>query len=96
VAGELTIKLPDALEAGVYAKKANVWHTPSEFTLDFLTVPVHVDAQELARVVSRVKIPAIFVFDLIRELNAEMTAYEREFGEIRRVEHRADEDSEEE
>ncbi len=34
------------------------------------------------RVVARVKLPATAIFDVIRELNRDMTDYEREYGEI--------------
>jgi len=78
------IKLPDALEAGVYANSAVIWHTPSEFTLDFVTTPLSRDL-DVGRIVSRVKIPTTFMFELIRRLNNDMTTYEREHGEIPQV-----------
>lgn len=86
------ILVPQELEAGVYANALTVWHTAYEFTLDFsvmqraqrvdeddpesaVVVPVHV--------VARVKIPVTLMFDLLRALNASMTVYEAEWGDIR-------------
>ena len=82
MAAEYEVKVPDDLEAGVYANAANVWHTRSEFTLDFIVHPLAEDALDLGRLVSRVKIPTLFVFELIRRLNDRMTSYEQEYGEI--------------
>lgn len=85
----LEINVPDALEGGVYANAAGVWHTPHEFTLDFLTVqpgnPEQPDVVPM-RVVSRVKIPLTVIFDLLRALNENMTKYENMFGPIKRAE----------
>jgi hypothetical protein len=70
----------------VYANAAHVWHTRSEFAVDFLARPATGETPDLALVVSRVKIPTIFMFELIRKLNANMTEYEGKFGEIDRPE----------
>jgi hypothetical protein len=85
--------VPPELEGGVYANFLGSWHTAYEFTLDFAATqparrldpddadsPVRVPC----RVVSRVKLPATLIFDVIRILNPEMTQYENRFGEIRR------------
>jgi len=84
----IRISVPEALEAGVYANGAGVWHTAHEFTLDFLTL-LNSGAAEPevvpARVVSRVKIPPSVVFDLLRAINTNMTLYEQRYGAIRRV-----------
>jgi hypothetical protein len=37
----------------------------------------------VARVVSRVKIPTMFMFRLIQQLSANMTDYEEKYGEIK-------------
>lgn len=82
--------VPPELEGGSYANMLSTWHTPYEFTLDFsATQPPHTvpDTGELivpCRVVSRVKIPVTLVFDVIRRLNQQMTAYEADFGIIKR------------
>ena len=86
------IRLPDQLEPGVYANSINIWHTPSEFTLDFLTAPLDIELPDTARVVSRVKIPTSFVFELLHGLNDNMTEYERKYGEIRRVDEGEDDE----
>jgi hypothetical protein len=96
VANGFHTRLPDELEAGVDANLLTIWHTSSEFTPDFLSLPIDFDTSDVARVVSRVKIPTIFMFELIRGLNANMTEYELKYGEIKRVELlREDEGSEE-
>ena len=77
--------IPDELEAGVYANFVTVWHTAYEFTLDFAVALAGTD-DALAtpyRLVTRVRLPVTLAFEAIRTLNDEMTAYEREYGEIR-------------
>jgi Protein of unknown function (DUF3467) len=85
----IRISVPEALEAGVYANGAGVWHTAHEFTLDFLTL-LNSDPGEPevvpARVVSRVKVPPSVIFDLLRAINMNMTLYEQKYGAIRPVE----------
>jgi hypothetical protein len=61
-----------------------VWFTRSEFTLDFAIRPPSDDTRDVGRLVSRVRYPTLFVFDLIRRLNAAMTNYEHKVGEIPR------------
>lgn len=81
------IQVPDELQAGVYANLVGVWHSPYEFTLDF---GVTQQPQQRAdggvaiptRVVTRVRIPAPQVFELIKALNTNMTIYEERFGPI--------------
>ena len=85
----LDVYVPDELEPGVYANALSAWHTEHEFTLDFATLRgprVGEDGEIVLsyRVVTRVKLPATMIFEVIRELNRDMTEYEREFGEIRR------------
>ncbi len=89
--GQLTLDfyIPDDLEPGAYANALAAWHTEHEFTLDFAAVQrprVNEDGEVVLtyRVMTRVKLPATMIFDIIRELNRDMTEYEQEFGEIRR------------
>ena len=82
VANDFEINVPDHLEAGVYANSIRPWNTRSEFTLDFLVRPANDESPDLARVVSRVKIPTMFMFRLIQELNENMTEYEDKYGDI--------------
>jgi hypothetical protein len=42
------------------------------------------------RIVSRIRIPVTRMFDMLQALNASMTQYEVEWGEIRRPERRGD------
>ena len=83
---DFEIEVPYDLVPGVYANAERIWHTRSEFTIDFLAKPVSEEAVDLARVVSRVKIPTMLMFELIRDLNTDMTGYEAQDGEIPRVE----------
>ena len=83
MADEFEVKLPDYLEGGVYANSVLPWNTRTEFTLDFLAYPADRKTPDVGRVVSRVKIPTMFMFRLIQELNASMTDYEEKYGEIK-------------
>ena len=83
VANEFEVKLPDHLEEGVYANFVLPWNTRTEFTLDFLAYPADRETPDVARVVSRVKIPTMFMFPLIQALNANMTEHEQMYGEIK-------------
>lgn len=85
--------VPPELAGGVYMNFFGAWHTAYEFTLDFAVTEEsrHIDPDDRdsplripCRLVSRVKVPATMIFDVIRILNLEMTEYERRFGEIRR------------
>ena len=85
------IYMPDELEPGAYANALLPWHTAHEFTLDFAALqrPAEDESGSLvvrARVVTRVKIAATVIFDVIRVLNEDMTTYERRYGEIRNPE----------
>lgn len=88
---------PPEMEAGVYAETVAVWHTPYDFVIDFASIQLAQqqdpdDAESPwevpARIVSRVRIPAGLVFDVIRTINARMEQYEAEWGEIRAPEPR--------
>jgi hypothetical protein len=85
------IRVPPELEAGAYSNFLSVWHSPSEFTLDFaVTQPTElVDANDPkspvrvpCRIVARVKIPPRLIFNILQSLNENMTKYEAAFGEI--------------
>jgi hypothetical protein len=85
------IRVPPELEAGAYSNFLSVWHTPSEFTLDFaVTQPVELvepnnpnsSVRVPCRVVARVKIPPRLIFSILQSLNENMTKYEASFGEI--------------
>lgn len=86
-------RVDPALEAGSYANALAIWHTPHEFTFDFLVSseppqPVATDEGETViraphRLVARVRIPPTAVFDIIRTINQNLTMYEQTFGQIR-------------
>lgn len=85
--------MPPELEGGVYSNFFNAWHSEHEFTIDFASRQIPLveepDEPESAAfvrcpVVSRVKLPVTLAFELIRSLNAVMTEYEAQYGEIRR------------
>ena len=86
-------RIDPALEAGSYANALAIWHTPHEFTFDFLVSseppqPAATDEGETVivaphRVVARIRIPPTAVFDIIRTINQNLTMYEQIFGQIR-------------
>jgi hypothetical protein len=81
---------PD-VEVGAYAAFVSVWRTQDCFVLDFATevrppeVTQDLEADSLyvhvpARVVSRVRIPPSQVWELMKTLEQNLSAYERETG----------------
>jgi hypothetical protein len=86
------LHIPPPLKAGVYSNHVMIWHTPYEFTVDFIVAESVRDTDEGPKIpcqlVSRVKIPVALMFDVIRRLNTEMTSYELIYGEIVRPEAR--------
>lgn len=87
----IAMELPDALAGGVYANIVGVWHTPTEFTLDFAVTqpPAQMagpDGEPVsvvpARVVARVKLPPSQVFALASALTTNEKLYEGRFGPI--------------
>ncbi|REF01058.1 uncharacterized protein DUF3467 [Thermomonospora umbrina] len=83
--------MPEDAEVGVYAGFASVWRTQESFVLDFATEVrppevaqdpdsgsryVHVPA----RVVARVRIPPGQVWELMKALEKNLSAYERDAG----------------
>jgi hypothetical protein len=86
---QFQLNLPPELVPGADANGAMVWHTAYEFTLDFVAIqPASPESPGVVpcQVVSRVKIPPTVIFDLMKALNENMSKYEEQFGEIRRVE----------
>jgi hypothetical protein len=82
-----------ALETGSYANALAIWHTPHEFTFDFLvsSAPAQSAKNERGedviraphRLVARLRVPPTAVFDIIRTINENLTMYEQRFGAIR-------------
>jgi len=86
------ISVPPESEVGVFAGLASVWRTQDSFVLDFATetqppevlqddesgMPyVHVPA----RVVARVRVPPGQIWELMKALEQNLSAYERDTGE---------------
>jgi hypothetical protein len=88
---QFEIDLPPEHIGGAYADFANVWHTPTVFVMDFLTLArpprEQVDADTgqrhtivPARVVSRIRIPPEQVFELAKALTQQLEFWEQETG----------------
>ncbi|HET6907953.1 MAG TPA: DUF3467 domain-containing protein [Mycobacteriales bacterium] len=73
------IHLPDDLVQGTYADFVSVWHSKDVFVLDFAVLgqPV-VNGQLVSRIVSRVRIPPSQVFEIMKALEQQLTAWENE------------------
>lgn len=84
------IATPEAQVPGVYADLVGVWHTPDVFVLDFSTLVeparLHPDPAapptvvQRAQVVARVRVPPSQVFEIMRALEQQLTAWEAETG----------------
>jgi hypothetical protein len=80
--------MPIEKAGGVYADFVRAWHTQDAFVLDFATLtepPRNDDGQMVldAQVVSRVRIPPAQVFELMKALEQQLTAWEKESGRSR-------------
>ena len=85
------VSIAPELEGGVYASFANLWHGPDVFTIDFaaLSAPPervqdehgHAFNRFQTRVVSRVRIPPSQVFELMKALEIQLSAWENETGQ---------------
>jgi hypothetical protein len=77
----MSVSLPAGMGSGVYADFAAVWHSRDVFTLDFAALlgPTGGAAQERrAEVVARVRIPPSQVFEIMKALETQLSAWERE------------------
>lgn len=85
------ITVPPDNEVGVFAGFASVWRTQDSFVLDFATevrppeVAEDPDSGERyvhvpARVVARVRVPPSQIWELMKSLEQNLSAYERESG----------------
>ncbi len=82
------VVVPEEVEAGVYANAVSVWHTPTDFTMDFLVhvtgaAPVALPdgSETLAprmRAVARVKLPPAQIFELMKALERQLSMFEEE------------------
>lgn len=78
----LSIDLPPELKNGVYANAAAVWHTPYDFTLDFLSMGSPEGPRTSATVVTRVKVPIQVIFQIASAIAENVDRYEKTFGSI--------------
>jgi hypothetical protein len=83
----IQIALPPKYLAGVFADFVRAWHTKDSFVLDFaaFTEPVVRDDEtgdyvHNAAIVSRVRIPPSQVFELMKALEQQLSAWEKEQG----------------
>ena len=87
---QFEIDLPPEIPPGNFADFANVWHTPTVFVMDFVTLTQPprevVDDNGLTstvvpgRVVSRIRIPPEQVFELAKALTQQLESWEIETG----------------
>ncbi|MGN6445048.1 DUF3467 domain-containing protein [Amnibacterium sp.] len=87
----IAVTVPPEQEVGVFADFAGIWHTPSTFVLDFLSLISPAPQRQLdgagevvgampARVASRVRIPAEQVFQIIGALQQQADQWLEETG----------------
>ncbi|MCL2787030.1 MAG: DUF3467 domain-containing protein [Micrococcales bacterium] len=83
----LNINLPPDHHGGVFADFVRAWHTKDAFVLDFaaLIQPPHSETEGQvvldAAVVGRVRIPPAQVFELMKALETQLSAWEKETGQ---------------
>jgi hypothetical protein len=86
---QVSVQLPPGQEAGVPADFAAIWHTNDTFVLDFAafrSAPEVSESDEVrtvrqdAVVVARVRIPPPQVFEMMKALEQQLTAWEKESG----------------
>lgn len=86
---EIEFSIPDHLRCGTYANYANIWYTPTEFTIDFAVVPsvpgiADKDGQQVieAEISARVKVPLDLIFEIAKAISHSVDDYESEFGPL--------------
>ncbi|HEX6197971.1 MAG TPA: DUF3467 domain-containing protein [Jiangellaceae bacterium] len=87
---KVRVTMPDDVLPGAYADFVSVWHTADVFTFDFAALsrpPTRVEGDEgesttqaQARVVARVRVPPSQVFEIMKALERQLTAWENETG----------------
>jgi hypothetical protein len=84
-----SVEVPADVVDGHYADLASLWHTPDVFVLDFAALkgmPQRSEhegvavLQHQARIVTRVRIPPAQVFELMKALESQLSAWEKETG----------------
>jgi Protein of unknown function (DUF3467) len=87
----LEVSISAEVEVGLYANFASVWHTNDGIVLDFavITRPPQLTGDPQSgqrilsvptRIVSRIRLPPSQVFELMKALEQQLTAYEKETG----------------
>lgn len=87
----INLHMPDERREGQYADFVSVWHTADSFVFDFaaITAAPHaapetagepVAAEVLADVVARIRMPAGQIWEIMKALEAQYTAWEHETG----------------
>jgi hypothetical protein len=81
----IQLAMPPDRATGVYADFVRAWHTKDGFILDFaayMEPPMHDEAVndivQQSAVVSRVRIPPAQVFELMKALEQQLSAWESE------------------
>ena len=85
------IEISPDIEPGVHADFVSIWHTADTFVLDFASLRQPPQLSEDAetgqrvivlptRIVARVKLPGGHVWELMRTLNQQLSAWEQETG----------------
>jgi|SRR5579884_691828 len=88
---QFQMQVPSDKVTGCYADFVNIWHTPDVFILDFATLvaapavqmdPVTGQPAAIAacQMISRVRIPPKQVFEVMKALEQQLSAWERETG----------------
>jgi hypothetical protein len=87
----IAVTVPPEQEVGVFADFAGIWHTPTTFVLDFLSLTAPGAQQQVdetgqvvgalpARVAARVRIPAEQVFQIVAALQQQADQWLEETG----------------
>jgi hypothetical protein len=87
---QMRVSMPDDKIPGAYADFVSVWHTSDVFTFDFAALsrpPSRVEGEDgtavtqaQAQVVARVRVPPSQVFEIMKALERQLTAWETETG----------------
>lgn len=84
------VEVPADVHAGTYADFVSIWHTPDCFVLDFAALKqppmpaTDETGQDITvlptKIVARVKVPPAQVFEIMKALSSQLTAWETEQG----------------
>lgn len=89
IASQYNVEIPSEVVNGHYADFVSLWHTRDVFVLDFAALKASPQRGEIdgrpvlnhpTRVVARVRIPPAQVFELMKALELQLSAWERETG----------------